>query len=67
VLEVIKAAEAVLGKDVPHSLGPRRAGDPIALVADVSKIKKEMGWEATQSDLETLIRTASNWERNRRY
>jgi len=67
VLEVIKSAEDVLGKTVPHTLGPQRAGDPISLVADISKITRDLPWRATQSSLETLIRTAGQWELARRY
>ncbi|MGZ3304794.1 MAG: UDP-glucose 4-epimerase GalE [Asticcacaulis sp.] len=67
VLEMLKAAERVLGKAVPHSFGPRRAGDPDALVADVSRIRSELGWSARHSDLDTLIRTAANWQINKLY
>lgn len=67
VLEVIKAAERVIGVPVPHTLGPRRPGDPVSLVADVRKATHDLHWQATQSDLNTLIATASRWERARRY
>lgn len=67
VLEVLSAAERVIGAPIPHSLGPRRAGDPVSLVADVSKATTHLKWRATQSDLETLIASANQWERNRRY
>lgn len=67
VLEVIRAAEKVLEKSVPHSLGPRREGDPLALVADVSKALSQLDWKPRHSDLETLIRTAANWQANKLY
>ena len=67
VLEVIRATERLLGKAVPHILGPRRSGDPVSMVADVSKANRDLGWRATQSELDSLVETAMVWERNRRY
>jgi len=67
VLDMLATAERVLGKPVPHSFGPRRAGDPQTLVADVSRIRRELDWNARRSDLDTLIRTAALWQENRLY
>jgi UDP-glucose 4-epimerase/UDP-arabinose 4-epimerase len=67
VKEVINVAQEVLGIEVPHSFGPRRDGDPRALVADVSRIKAELGWQAHMSDLPTLIKTAQLWQEKRHY
>jgi len=67
VLEMLKVAEAVMGKPVPHSLGPRRAGDPPVLVADISRVTAELGWTPQKSDLHTLIRTAAHWQANKWY
>lgn len=67
VLEMLTAAERVLERPVPYSFGPRRDGDPVALVADVSRIKAELGWQAQHSDLDTLIRTAARWQAHKLY
>jgi UDP-glucose 4-epimerase/UDP-arabinose 4-epimerase len=67
VLEVIKAAERVAGQPVPHSIGPRRAGDPSALVADASKILRRFSWRPRHSDLDTILRTAWRWQSERPY
>jgi len=67
VLEMLKAAETVMGKPVPHGFGPRRAGDPPVLVADIRRAVEDLGWQPRQSDLETLIRTAARWQAHRRY
>ncbi len=67
VLEVIQTAEKVLGKAVPHSLGPRREGDPLALVADVRKALGQLDWKPRHSDLETLISSAARWQANKLY
>jgi UDP-glucose 4-epimerase/UDP-arabinose 4-epimerase len=67
VMQIIAAAEAALGAKVPYSVGPRRAGDPPSLVADASRLKAAFGWTARYSDLDTIIRTAARWQRERPY
>jgi UDP-glucose-4-epimerase GalE len=67
VLDMLKTAEQVMQKPVPHSFGPRRAGDPVALVADVSHIKATLDWTPEYSDLPTIIRTAAKWQMNKLY
>jgi UDP-glucose 4-epimerase len=61
VKEIIATAEKVTGKKVPVTLGPRRAGDAIALYADPSYAKKALGWEAKHKDPESIVRSAWNW------
>jgi UDP-glucose 4-epimerase/UDP-arabinose 4-epimerase len=67
VMQIIQAAERALGAKVPYSVGPRRAGDPPSLVADSSRLKAALGWAPQYSDLETIIRTAARWQRERPY
>lgn len=55
VREILDAAAEVLGKPVPHTVGPRRAGDPSALVADPGRAAAVLGWRAERSDLPSLI------------
>ncbi len=43
---------------------PRRPGDADILVADVSRIKAELGWAPQYSDLETIVKTAYQWHSN---
>jgi len=64
VKEVVESAKKVMLCDIPHVYSARRAGDPPALIADAEKAKKLLGWEAKNSDLETLIRTAWEWHKN---
>lgn len=49
VLEVIDAIRAVIGHDFAVDLVARRAGDPAALSADVSRINEALGWVAKQN------------------
>jgi len=61
IKELIAMAEEVTGRSVPFSYGPRRAGDPAALVADPSLAFEVLGWKAKQSDLRNILSTAWSW------
>jgi UDP-glucose 4-epimerase len=61
VREVIAAAERVTGRRVPHTVGPRRAGDPPVLVASSQRIREELGWTPRYPKLETIIAHAWAW------
>jgi UDP-glucose 4-epimerase len=61
VLEVIEAARQVTGLEIPVQVGPRRAGDPAALVASSEKIKRELGWQPQMQDLHKIIASAWMW------
>ena len=63
VFEIVEAVAAALGHHVPHKIMPRRAGDPPRLVADPSKIRRVLGFEARHSDLANIIETAVAWHR----
>jgi UDP-glucose 4-epimerase len=63
VREVLTAAERVLGQSVPMTVGPRRAGDPPALVASIDRAREVLGWEPRRSSLEDLIGSAVRWRR----
>ena len=62
-LEVISALKRISGIDFKVDVLPRRAGDPSQLVADVSKIGRELGWRAQHSDLDTVVGSAWEWQR----
>jgi UDP-glucose 4-epimerase len=61
VLEIIKTAEKVTGKQLPVTYGGRRAGDANSLYADPSHARNVLGWEAKYKDPEAIIRSAWNW------
>ncbi len=58
VKQIVAAAERITGKTIPVEFAERRPVDVAIAVADNSKIKKELGFELTHSDLETLIKTS---------
>jgi UDP-glucose 4-epimerase len=65
--EVIEAVKRVSGVDFPVTVGPRRAGDPAQLVADPSKLERELGWRAQYSDLETIVASSWRWHSTHPY
>lgn len=61
VKELIDVAREVTGRDVPVRTGPRRPGDPPALVASSEKIKRELDWSPQFQDLRKIIESAWTW------
>jgi UDP-arabinose 4-epimerase len=61
VREVLGTVARVTGREVPHSVAPRRPGDPPVLVSDTRKVATELGWKPRLSDVETIIATAWEW------
>jgi UDP-glucose-4-epimerase GalE len=61
VKEVIDSVRRVTGIDIAIEYGPRRAGDAVALYADPSKIRRELGWSAKYTEIDGIVRTAWNW------
>ena len=61
VLEVIKAAREVTGRDIAIEMQGRRAGDPSHLVADSSKARTVLGWQPQHADLAAIIGSAWKW------
>lgn len=62
VLEVIKTFEKVSGEKLNYAIGPRRAGDVVAIYANNDKAVKELDWTC-QYNLEDMMRTAWDWEK----
>ncbi len=60
VKEVLDEIERVTGRPLPRKPGPRRAGDPPALVADPTSANQVLGWKAKRS-LTEIIASAWDW------
>ena len=54
VREVVAAASAAIGHQIPFVDSPRRAGDPAVLIADISKAKSRLDWQPSR-DLNTMV------------
>lgn len=63
VLEVINSVKRTSGHDFAVHAGPRRAGDPVALVADIHRIERTLGSKPRYADLDTIVAHALDWER----
>ena len=61
VRAVIESVERVAGRRVPHTIGPRRPGDPGVLFASSERIRRELGWAPEFEDVDVIVGTASRW------
>lgn len=65
VREVIAVVGKLCDGRVPVKEGPRRPGDPPALVAEVGKAEKVLGWMPQYPDLDSIVETAWKWHSSR--
>lgn len=63
VREVLDRAREVSAVSFRVEEVGRRPGDPPALVADSTRIRRVLGWEPVYDDLETIVAHALAWER----
>jgi UDP-glucose 4-epimerase len=61
VLEIVRTVEEVTGRKVPYVFGPRREGDPPALVASSQKLRDRLGWSPHYADLRIIVKHAWNF------
>ena len=61
VLEVIQSFEKENNINVPHKIGPRRAGDVVKVWADTTKVNEVLGWTAKRG-LDEMMRDSWNWQ-----
>jgi len=64
VLEVIRAVEKAHGASFRVNMGPRRAGDPAAIVAGADRVRTILGWKPRHDDLDFIVASALDWERH---
>lgn len=61
VLELINAFEKVSGVKLNYKIGDRRPGDVIAVYADNSNTRNQLGWNP-EYDINAMMETAWKWE-----
>ena len=61
IRQVIAAAEGVVGRAIPFTVGPRRAGDPPVLVAGAQRAAAILGWRPARPSLEEMVGSAWAW------
>lgn len=59
--EVLDSVRRVTGREVPARIGPRRPGDPAALVASSARIHGALGWAPKHQDLDAIVSSAWSW------
>jgi len=60
-MEIVRAARAVTGREIPIAVAERRPGDPAVLIASGDKAKKTLGWKPAHTELEDIIASAWRW------
>ncbi|MGV3608636.1 MAG: UDP-glucose 4-epimerase GalE [Planctomycetaceae bacterium] len=61
VQQVIDACRKVTGHPIPAKTGPRREGDPPALIADANAALESLDWKPKYTSIDAIIQTAWRW------
>ncbi len=64
VRAVVDSVARVIGRPVPYTVGPRRAGDPAVLFASSERIRRELGWRPQFEEIDTIVDTAWRWRQS---
>lgn len=64
VQEIIQACRDITGHKIPAEIGPRREGDPPALVANPAQAHKILEWQPKYLDVRETIETAWRWHQS---
>jgi UDP-glucose 4-epimerase len=58
VRRVLESARRIVGIEIPHHYGPRRAGDPPVLIASNDRAEELLQWQPQRGTLEEMIGSA---------
>ena len=61
--EVIATVERITGQKIKTEDAPRRAGNPIRLVANSAKSAAILGWKPGYAELDRIVAHAWAWEK----
>ncbi|RUM43860.1 MAG: UDP-glucose 4-epimerase GalE [Desulfocapsa sp.] len=64
ILDVIRTASKVSGREISYTYANRRAGDPAVLVGSADKAIRELHWKPKFNSLEKILQTAWDWHLN---
>jgi UDP-glucose 4-epimerase len=67
VLEILRAASHVTGREIPWIAAARRDGDPATLVASSARARNQLGWKPKHERIESIIESAWRWHAQPRY
>ncbi len=65
VRTIVDTLKKVSNRDFPIQVTNRRAGDPPAVVADVTRLVSNTGWHPKYNDIRLIIKTTFEWERKK--
>lgn len=65
VREVIAAAEAVTGLNIPITECDRRPGDPPSLIGSAEKAREILGWQPKYPGIKEIVQHAWDWHQKR--
>lgn len=63
VRDLLRTAERVTGRAIPHVIEPRRTGDAASVTADPALARDLLGWRSTR-DLEAMCADHWRWQRS---
>lgn len=63
VAQIVETARRVTGHAIPTVSADRRAGDPPILVASGARARTILGWNPTESSIESIIGSAWKWHK----
>ncbi len=63
VRQVIEKVQEISGVNFSVIAAARRAGDPACVIAAAERITQILGWQPRFDDLDTIVRTALEWEK----
>lgn len=64
VLELVEVARKITHRDIPILFGPRRPGDPPALVSDPRRARERLAWSPRYPDIAEHISHAWAWRQS---
>ena len=59
--EIVAAVKKITGIDFPVEVTARRPGDPDAAVASSEKVRRELGWNPSRTNIDKIVSTAWAW------
>ncbi len=65
VRQIIDTVRRNSGEEFPVTVSPRRGGDLPELIAANAKIIDQLGWKPRHDDLDEIVKSALDWERQR--
>ena len=67
VKEIVDGLKTISGVDFPVFFTQRREGDSAGVIANSQRIRQVLGWQPKYNDLEVILRTTLDWEKQKSY